>query len=48
MGQNLLTQLSDLKPKRDKPENKRKSVKITKQNLLGNEVHLIILEVFRA
>jgi hypothetical protein len=48
MWQEVLTQLSDLKHKRDKPANKRKYVKITTQNFLDNKVHLIMLEVFRA
>jgi hypothetical protein len=34
MWQEVLTQLSDLKDKRDKPANKRKLVEITMKNFL--------------
>ena len=47
MWQKALTQLSDLKDKRDKPVNKRKLVKITAQNFLDNIIQLMLLEVFR-
>jgi len=47
MWQEVLTQLPDLKNKRDKPANKRKLVKITMQNFLEQHRSLIILEVFR-
>jgi hypothetical protein len=47
MWQEVLTQLSDLKDKRDKPANKRKLVAITSRTFWNNILHLLILKVLR-